>query len=193
MKNSKLRTWGNFDKEFVDELASWVGERKVLEVFAGNGVLANELAKRGVDIVATSKHSHSFDGDRKDFAFDVKECEARDAVIQYGDDRDILLMSWPTTIDEGASGAALLWGQDRLIVFIGEVTDLPKGFYGGCATDLFFDMTEETASFTNYKTDGVDKAIVRRTVSHARDLWLKAHEQFQAQRAFGFGRMSGSD
>jgi hypothetical protein len=179
-----MKTWGKFDKAFVDELASWIGERKVLEVFAGNGVLANELSKRGIDIVATSKHSYSFDGERKDFAFDVKECEARDAVIEYGSDRDILLMSWPTTIDEGASGAAMLWGEDRLIVFIGEVTDLKKGFYGGCATDLFFDMTEETASFSSYKTDGCDKAIVRRTRPNALELWKEAIENRTATLGF---------
>ncbi len=182
-----MRTWGRFHTDFVDDLASWIGDRKVLEVFAGNGVLASELSKRGVDIVATSIHSYSYDGERKDFAFDVKECEATRAVHEYGQDRDILLMSWPTTIDEGAAGAALLWGQDRLIVFIGEVTDLKNGFYGGCATDLFFDMTEETASFDSYKTDGVDRAIVRRTLPNALALWKAEMEKRAAANASFWG------
>lgn len=186
----KLHTWGTFDKEFVDELAAWIGERKVLEVFAGNGVLAAELAGRGVDIIATSIHSPSLDGELRNYAFDVHNRDARDAVVEFGTDRDILLMSWPTTTDEAAAGAALLWGQDRLIAYIGETKN---GFLCSCATDLFFDMTEEAHRFESYRSDGIDTAAIRRTVPHALELWSKARDEaiLKAQNPLGFKSVRG--
>ena len=39
-------SWGTFDDVFVDELAGWLRGSRVLEVFAGNGLLASLLAAR---------------------------------------------------------------------------------------------------------------------------------------------------
>lgn len=40
---------------FIDELANELNGMRVLEVFAGNGLLAALLAERGISITATTK------------------------------------------------------------------------------------------------------------------------------------------
>lgn len=143
-------SYGNFDAAFLDELVSYLGDKRVLEVFAGNGLLAHRLTERGVSIIATTRFA-SHDGHTYGMYHQVEELEATAAVRKYRDQTDILLMSWPTAT-EGATSAALAWGADRPIVFIGEVTDLSRGNagLGGCASDLFFDLTNEGSAFQNY-------------------------------------------
>lgn len=189
----RLRSWGTFAETFVGELSTWIGERKVLEVFAGNGLLASKLAAKGVDVLATSLYKE-YDGSRRDFPVDVYERDARDAVIEFGEGRDLLLMCWPTTT-EAAAASALLWGQDRPIVFIGEVTDLARGHYGGCATDLFFDMTEEMQVFSTYRSEksGLDRAAIRKTRPNALELWCKARDEaiLKTHNPLGFKSIRG--
>lgn len=152
-------SFGTFDDQFIDELAAWIGERSVLEVFADNGLLASKLARRGVDVVATSLF-RGHDGHEKGMYFDVVEMRASTATMEYSD-RDVLIMSWPTA-DEGALHAALTWGEERPIVFIGEVTRLDEGLLGGCASDMFFGLTEETTAFTSYNARNIlERAAVR--------------------------------
>jgi hypothetical protein len=149
-------SWGNFTEEFVDELADWIGGRSVLEVFAGNGLLASKLERRGVDIIATTL----FRGHEFGLHFPVMEMRATQAAREFND-RDILLMSWPTA-DEGALHAALDWGEERPIAFIGEVTVLEANLLGGCASDMFFELTEEMATFQSYRsTNMLERAAIR--------------------------------
>lgn len=100
---AKEVSWGSFTDEFVNELASWIGDRKVLEVFAGNGLLASKLAARGIDIIATSRFA-GHDGHSLGFHHKVVEMEASAAVHELGEGRDVLLMSWPppTRLPSGA-------------------------------------------------------------------------------------------
>lgn len=152
-------TWGHFTEKFVDELADWIGGRTVLEVFAGNGLLASMLDRRGVDIVATSLF-RGHDGHERGLHFPVTEMRATDAARQFND-RDILLMSWPTA-DEGALHAALSWGEERPIVFIGEVTVIEQGLLGGCGSDMFFELTSQTEAFRHYRPSNIlERAAVR--------------------------------
>lgn len=153
--------FGNFDDRFCDELKTWLDGRRVLETFAGNGLLASMLASRNVDIVSTTIFS-GHDGHRYGMHHDVIEMDAVAAVARYGAERDVLLMCWPTTV-EATTRAALLWWP-KPIVFIGEVTDHSLGMLGlgGCATDLFFDITEETERFSTYKSRNMlERAAVR--------------------------------
>lgn len=152
-------SFGTFDDPFMNELVDWIDGRSILEVFAGNGLLASKLESRGVDVVATSLF-RGHDGHGAGMYFDVVEMRASTAARQYVD-RDILLMSWPTA-DEGALQAALAWGEERPIVFIGEVTRLDEGLLGGCASDMFFDLTEETTAFSSYNARNIlERAAVR--------------------------------
>jgi hypothetical protein len=177
--------FGNFDDHFCDELKTWIDGRRVLETFAGNGFLAAALAIRGVDIVSTSLFS-GHDCHHLGMHHDVVELDAAAAAERYGDERDILLMCWPTTV-EATTLAALNWGR-KPIVFIGEVTDysLGMGGLGGCATDLFFDVTEETEVFSTYQTRNMlERAAVRLLRKDARTRIARA---IDANPAVHFGR-----
>lgn len=134
---------------FVDELASRLRGKRVLEVFAGNGFLAAHLAQAGVDIRATTIFS-GHDAHERGIYFDVEEMRAEHAVLRYGPESDVLLMAWPTTTP-AALHAALLWGPEKPLVFIGEMTDLAEGFLGGCATDEFFEFLQVEHRFASYR------------------------------------------
>jgi hypothetical protein len=156
-----LGQYGNFDDPFCDAFASWIGSRRVLETFAGNGLLASMLAERSVDIVSTSLFS-GHDAHSQGMYYPVIEMDAVSAVTRYGSECDLLLMCWPTTVD-ATTRSALLWGR-RPLVFIGEVTDHSLGIVGlgGCATDLFFAITEEEEVFESYTPANIlDRAAVR--------------------------------
>lgn len=151
--------WGHFTDAFLDELVDWIDGRTVLEVFAGNGLLASMLAARGVDVVATTLF-RGHDGHERGMHFPVLEMRASQAARVYAD-REVLLMSWPTA-DEGAMQASIVWGEERPIVFIGEVTVLDENILGGCASDLFFELTEELRTFDAYEpTNMIERAAVR--------------------------------
>lgn len=153
--------YGNFTDPFLDELVAIIGDRKVLEVFAGNGLLASRLAARGVDIIATSQFS-GHDGHDFGMHHRVLEMDATEAVLTVGSNADILLMSWPTA-DEGATKAALAWGADRPIIFIGEMTrfDLGNMGLGGSASDLFFQITVVERDIPSYEPRNfLERAVV---------------------------------
>lgn len=160
-------SWGTFDPEFIDELAGALSGAKVLEVFAGNGLLSAMLKARGIDVHATSLF-RTLDGHQSGFHCDVEEIDARHAAIRYRETHDILLMSWPEP-DETAMQTCLLWGEDRPVVFIGEVTDLEEGHLGGCASDIFFELSEEVHVFSSYSSarSGLDKAAIRKVLPGA--------------------------
>lgn len=136
--------WRRSD-EFVNELSHYLQGKRVLEIFAGNGLLANLLSKKGIDIVSTSLFS---DYDRSSFKkyHPVIEMHAMAAIRQYGPKSDVLLMVWPeaNTVALNAALEFNLLGDDtaqqREIVFIGEKTDYAKDILGGCATDEFFEV-----------------------------------------------------
>ncbi len=154
-------SWGSFSPFFVDELVDWIAGRSVLEVFAGNGLLAKLLSDRGVKIKATTLF-RSHDAHENGMHFPVEELDVESAVSRYGDQFDILLMSWPVA-EETASRSLLGWDSQKPVVFIGEVTDLAKHELGGCATDSFFAMTDVISQFQKYKStrSGLDRAQVR--------------------------------
>lgn len=117
-------------------LADMVGQKKVLEIFAGNGSLAAKMAELGTNITPTSIFS-GYEGN--DINSNVVECDAVSAVAQYGEEHDILLIVWPI-VTKDVFLAAQLWGTSKEVIFIGEVTSYKEPvFLGGCATDEFFE------------------------------------------------------
>lgn len=146
--------------DFIDELAEYLADRKVLEIFAGRGLLAKRLNQNGVDIKATSLFS-SHDGHDRGFYYPVDNLDAELAVLKHKDWADTLLISWPT-VTPRALGAVKLWGEDNDIIFIGEVTDYSKGHLGGCATDEFFENTHPLKEFKSYRGNALEKACVIR-------------------------------
>lgn len=179
-------SWGSFDDQFVTELADWVGSSTVLEIFAGNGLLASKLAATGVAITSTSTFT-GHDGHRDGMHHHVLEIDARQAVRDMGSEHEVLLMSWPPP-EESALHATLLWGEDKPVIFIGEVTRPELGFggLGGCASDLFFELTNERGQFSTYQSrrSGLDSAAIRYLVPGALELWRK-HVEETRTRPFG--------
>jgi hypothetical protein len=153
--------WGNFDVGgFIDEFVEWIGDRRVLETFGGNGLFASLLAARRVNIRSTSLFA-GHDGHADGMHFDVIEMDATRAVNMFGDESDVLLMCWPTST-EAAFKTAVLWGPEKPIVFIGEVTDLENNVLGGCASDNFFAVTDEVSVFSTYTPGSyIERAAVR--------------------------------
>lgn len=142
---------------FIEEVAAALAGQRVLEVFAGNGYLAGVLAQRGIDVVATSVLS-SIDAHERGIYHSVTEINAVAAVSTLGEDRDVLLMCWPTVTDQ-AVHAAELWGE-RAILFIGEYTDYSLGHLGGTATDEFFERFSVTHTFASYRGSAMEKACM---------------------------------
>jgi hypothetical protein len=152
--------FGNFTDAFLDELAGHLQGKRVLEVFAGNGALARLLSQRGIDVTATSVLS-SYDGHESGLFHAVIEETAVRAVLRHGGDADLLLASWPPAT-EAMAHALEAWGAERDVVYIGEVTDLARHDYGGCASDRFFDMIEVRHVFSSYHGNMLEKAMVVR-------------------------------
>lgn len=149
--------WWRPSPAFIEEIAAALAGQRVLEVFAGNGYLAGLLARRGIDIVATSILS-SMDAHERGIYHPVTDVNAVVAVSTLADDRDVLLMCWPTVTDQAVQ-AAELWG-DRPILFIGEFTDYSLGHLGGTATDEFFERFSVTQTFESYRGNIMEKACM---------------------------------
>ncbi|WP_404667268.1 hypothetical protein [Roseateles asaccharophilus] len=146
---------------FIEELATFLRGKRVLEIFAGNGYLAACLSQRGIAIRPTSRLS-GHDCHELGLYADVEEIDAVSAVSAYGADADVLLMSWPT-VTPAAYRAALLWGRDRPICYIGEMTDREADRLGGCATDEFFEAIDVIHRFKHYNGRATDFAVVCKT------------------------------
>ena len=141
-------SWGRFDPAFLDDLASRLSGLRVLETFAGNGLLAAGLAARGIDVLATSILSGE---DRHDEGMyhHVLRLDATEAVLGPGRDRDALLMSWPPA-NGSAARCAAAWGEGRPLAFVGEATDPERGWLGGCGTDDLFAMMADVEPVMTY-------------------------------------------
>lgn len=146
------------NEAFVAELALALQGRRVLEIFAGNGYLASCLAERGVDIVATSVLS-GMDAHDRGVYHPVEDMDAVSAVLELAEDRDALLMCWPTVTD-AALQACELWGDRGPIAYIGEITNYELGHLGGCATDSFFERFEPSHRFESYQGNRMEGAML---------------------------------
>lgn len=130
-KNTMRRKFGMYalvDKTWTKELAEWIGNKRCLEVMAGAGWLSKALAEHGVQIIATDDYSW-FDGHKKiNHVYTVENLDAVSSIQKYGNQVDILIMSWPPYSDNRAYKAMQEWGQLNTIIYIGEG-------YGGCTAD----------------------------------------------------------
>lgn len=158
--------YGNFTPGFIDALAKIIGNRSVLEVYAGNGFLAKSLRERGVQIYPTSLFS-SHDGHQLGMYCEVAESSSFEAVYRQGDQFDVLLMSWPIT-DFSTFFCSKAWLRkeqiSRPIIFIGE---LPGSFLGysnmlsGCACDNFFASIADMTLIEEYEPRNIlDRAAI---------------------------------
>lgn len=152
----------NGSEDFFSELSDYLKGKEVLEIFAGNGLLARKLADRGVKIKATSLFS-GHDGHDLGMHFSVDQMDARKAIQVYGDQSDVLLVSWPVA-DNSILRALEFWKSEKPIVYIGEAPnpDLPgMAFLPGCACDEFFERITWLKEFETYQPKNlIEKAGV---------------------------------
>jgi hypothetical protein len=79
-----------YTKEFVALLKKELKGRRVLEIGAGNGLMARFLKQEGVDIVATDDYSWL---DKIVYGDNVEKLAAADALAQH--QPEVVLVSWP--------------------------------------------------------------------------------------------------
>jgi hypothetical protein len=79
-----------YSRRLVKELATTIGDRKTLEIAAGDGTLSRFLTQEGVDVTATDDHSwdHSID-----FPENVKKQDAESALEEH--QPQVVICSWP--------------------------------------------------------------------------------------------------
>ena len=104
--------WTSLSYEFVAELAKFIGERKALELGAGNGYLTAALRAGGVDItgVDVMDERNAVGG----YYGEVVVMDAVEAVERYP--ADALILGWPTSPDEDVD----CWSARALERFKGE-------------------------------------------------------------------------
>jgi hypothetical protein len=144
-----------------DSLVRELQGKRVLEIFSGIGVLAKVLLDAGIDITPTSIPRYSEEADADKVGAGVFRLDALSAVKELGSEHDVLLIVWPTVTNDVLK-AANLWGKEKPIIFVGEVTDYSKKppFLGGCATDEFFDAFKISRTLNYSPINKHDKAII---------------------------------
>ncbi len=82
--------WCFYSSSLIASLADLIGDRRCLEIAAGDGTLSRFLSQCGVDIVATDDHSWS---DTISFPTEVRKLDARRALEEI--EAEVVLCSWP--------------------------------------------------------------------------------------------------
>jgi predicted nicotinamide N-methyase len=120
-------------------LAKWIGNKNVLEVMSGNGMLAYALNRKKANIIVTDSMKWWKFIRKKKWPVDIEQIDAIKAVEKYGREADFLLMSWPPYEDPLALNVIKKMHQinpDCICIYIGE-------WRNGCtADDAFFDNVE---------------------------------------------------
>lgn len=143
--------WVIVDRTWTADLARWIGDRKVLEVMAGVGWLAQALSEQGINIDATDDFSWNVqagctgEGDFGPIYPALRYQSAVEAV--QASDADILLIAWPPAeADAVIETVCDAWGTGRPILYIGET----PGSINACE-----------ALFTRYQTQPIDVRVPR--------------------------------
>lgn len=121
--------------KWAREMKKVIGDKTVLEVAAGTGLVAKFLDSVGVKITATDNFSWYDDehiGATWQPYFDVKKLDFKDAIKKYK--ADYLLLCWPFMNSLAREAAELFTklNPNGLIIYIGEM--------GGCTADEEFEQ-----------------------------------------------------
>ena len=111
--------------QWVRPLAKWIREKRCLEVMAGRGWLSLALQSLGVDIIAADDYSWSKARNWAEPVTEVEELDAVEAVKKYGNNIDLLIISWPY-MDETAYNTIKELNNinsNVQIIYIGEEID----------------------------------------------------------------------
>lgn len=116
---NKHGMWAIVHRNLARHLATYIGDRQVLEIMAGAGWLARALSDEGIDIIATDSGEWDERHDKMHRPYAVRHLEASEAVEHYSD-AGVLLVSWPPYGETPILDACERWGSDRPIIYIGE-------------------------------------------------------------------------
>ncbi|MEC0276870.1 hypothetical protein [Peribacillus frigoritolerans] len=131
--------------KWVNPFVEWIGTKRVLEVMAGRGWLTHALRIKGVPVIATDDFSWANGGGWKEPLTQVDHLDAIESVKLYGEQIDILIISWPYMNDTAYEVLKELHkvNPTALCVYIGEGP-------GGCtASDKFFSHFEDEHEMEN--------------------------------------------
>lgn len=135
-----MRKWVEVTDELIDCLVEFIGERRVLEVFAGWGDVGKALSQRGIQVKSTGVYMESYDGTAQKVPEHVESIDAVSACIKYRDDYDVLLAAWPIA-DDTLLHCALEWNKP--VICIGELWHRHPlnvhASYSGTASDAYFE------------------------------------------------------
>lgn len=127
-------------KKFIRGLAEYVGDKRCLEIMAGQGCLSKSLQDEGIDIIATDNYSWNGRLNMNDTWTNIEDIDCLDAIKKYGKEVSYILCSWIPYNDSIGYKALKLMHEvnpDCKMIVIGED-------YGGCTADeLFFQYAEE--------------------------------------------------
>lgn len=108
---------------WVTPLAEWIGKRRVLEVMSGTGALAFALQQKNVAIKATDDYSWYTRRKWQKPWVPVEKVDGVEAILRYGENADILIMSWPPLGSEVAHDVLKTYHEINpagLLLYIGE-------------------------------------------------------------------------
>lgn len=135
----KRGMWALVYRTWVQVLAEWIDDRQVLEVMAGRGWLAKALSEEGINIIATDDNSWDKRHSECGPVHEILPLDALSAIARFGDDADVLIMSWPPYGGEIATDVLKAWGAGRWIVYIGEGDGM------ACAPDSFWRLWQKAS------------------------------------------------
>lgn len=130
---------------FVEELAKFLKGKSVVSVMSGSCTLEKHLIDHGVTVICSDTDEWAKQDDpyyRKWCTWKRKcpnmlELDASEAIRQYGEKADYVLMSWPPHATPAAKETLEAMREvnpDLIMIYIGEDAG------GNCANDEFFDI-----------------------------------------------------
>lgn len=133
--------FGFISWKWILPFVEWIGDRRCLEVMAGRGWWSYALQEKGISVHATdnfSWHEQLAYTAWNDTLVEMEKLDAVEAVQKYGEEADLVLMSWPYMDDTAYEVIKTLYkvNPKAIVVYIGE------GMSGCTASDLFFDNFE---------------------------------------------------
>lgn len=136
------------NEKFINDLSTYLQDKKVLDVCAGTAFLAHQLKKQNVDIVAVDKYLPEQNG----YGFQktympIFQDDSVDYLKTLGGNFNSIIMSWPDYDTSFAREILEQMKPGQELIYIGEG-------YGGCtADDSFWDLLEQIAVVDSHATD----------------------------------------
>lgn len=137
-------------KKFIRGLSEYIGDKKCLEIMAGQGCLSKSLQDEGVDIITTDNYSWNGSFNMNDTWIDVEDMDCLEAIRKYGKEVSYILCSWiPYKSQIGYEALKLMneINPECKMIVLGE------GLGGCTADDLFFqhlERVDEDEEFLNH-------------------------------------------